>query len=193
VDVVLGYDNLEGYLEDKCYFGCIVGRVANIIASGKFKLNGTEYFLTQNDGKNSLHGGTLGFHQAVFQVINYSSSADSAKLELSYFSRDGESGYPGNLSVKATYILTKDNSIKLQFSATTNQDTIVNLTNHSYFNLTGASRDILDHVVTINANKFVPVDADLIPTGELESVSNTPMDFLTPTKIGARIHDNFAQ
>jgi len=175
------------------FFGSIVGRVTNRIAGGKFKLNGTEYFLAQNNGKNSLHGGALGFNKVVFKVIHYSSSADSAKLVLAYFSKDGESGYPGNLSVKATYTLTNDSSLKLHFSATSDKDTIVNLTNHSYFNLTGASRDILDHVVTINANKFVPVDADLIPTGELESVKNTPMDFQTPTKIGARINDNFVQ
>jgi len=175
------------------FFGCIVGRVANRIAGGKFTLNGKEYSLAQNNGKNSLHGGEIGFNKVVWDVIKYSASSDEAILELSYLSKNGESGYPGNLSVKATYTLTLQNELKLNFSATTDEDTIVNLTNHSYFNLGGGSRDILDHVVTINAENFLPVDETLIPTGEPASVKGTPMDFTYPTSIGARINQDYPQ
>jgi len=192
-DVVLGFDTFEEYVASKRFFGCIVGRVANRIAGGKFTLNGKEYSLQLNNGKNSLHGGALGFNQVVWKVERYSDSSDSAILELSYFSKDGESGYPGNLSVKATYTLTCDNALKLDFHATTDQDTIINLTNHSYFNLAGGSSHILDHVVYINADRYLPVDENLIPTGDQAVVEGTPMDFRKPTPIGARIQQDFPQ
>lgn len=184
-DVVLGYDNLEGYLKNNPHFGGIIGRYGNRIAKGKFSLNGREYSLARNNGENHLHGGLKGF-DAVIWTAKEIRSKDTVGLSLSYVSKDGEEGYPGNLSVTVVYTLTENNELKIDYAATTDKDTIVNLTNHSYFNL-GGGDSVLNHEVMINAGRFTPVDAGLIPTGELRSVKGTPMDFTRPTAIGARI------
>jgi aldose 1-epimerase len=185
-DVVLGYDNLEGYLKSTPYFGALIGRYGNRIAKGQFTLDGQTYTLATNNPPNSLHGGWKGFDKVVWTATPKETS-DGPVLFLTYNSPDGEEGYPGNLVVSATYSLTADNALKIEFSATTDRDTVVNLTHHSYFNLRG-SGDVLDHVVYINADKFTPVDATLIPTGELKPVGDTPFDFRVPTAIGARIN-----
>jgi aldose 1-epimerase len=192
-DIVLGYDNVADYLTTAHYFGAIVGRYGNRIANGRFSLAGVEYSLAQNDGSNSLHGGVKGFDKVVWdaQQIN---SPDGPALELTYLSPDGEEGYPGNLSVKVVYTLTNDNALKIDYTATTDQDTVVNLTHHSYFNLAGHdSGDILGHELTINADRFTPVDKTLIPTGELRPVVGTPFDFTRLAAIGARIDQDEEQ
>jgi aldose 1-epimerase len=192
-DVVLGYDSLEGYLTNPSYFGAIIGRYANRIAHGKFTLDGKTYTLAQNNGENSLHGGTIGFNKSAWTPRDISSK-DAPSLELNYVSKDGEEGYPGNLSVRVVYTLTAQNELKIEYSATTDKDTVLNLTNHSYFNLAGkSSTDILGHVLTIQSKKFTPVDAGLIPTGELRSVQGTPFDFRKSTAIGNRIAQNDEQ
>ncbi len=185
-DVVLGYDNLDGYLKASPHFGCLVGRFGNRIAKGKFTLNGQEYTLATNNGPNALHGGIRGFDKVVWNATMVASTLGPA-LELHYLSKDGEEGYPGNLSVKAVYTLTEDNALRLDYTATTDKDTVVNLTHHSYFNLRGHG-DNLGHIVQINADKFTPVDSTLIPTGELKPVDGTPFDFRKPTPIGARVN-----
>lgn len=190
-DVVLGYDNLASYISNSPYFGALIGRYGNRIAKGHFTLDGKEYTLAVNNGPNSLHGGLKGFDKVVWQPTPGMTSAGPS-LELTYVSKDGEEGYPGTLSVKAVYTLTDDNEVKVEFTATTDKDTIVNLTDHSYFNLAGKG-DILGHIVMINADKFTPVDSTLIPTGELRPVEGTPFDFRTPTAIGARIHEDNEQ
>jgi len=190
-DVVLGYDNLDGYLKSSPYFGCLVGRYGNRIANGKFKLDGRIYTLATNNGPNSLHGGIKGFDKVVWSGKTVASSLGPA-LELKYVSEDGEEGYPGNLSVTAVYTLTEDNALRLDYTATTDKDTVVNLTHHSYFNLRGHG-DNLGHIVQINADKFTPVDITLIPTGELRPVDGTPFDFRKPTAIGARVNANDEQ
>jgi len=190
-DVVLGYDNLDGYLKSSPYFGCLVGRYGNRIANGKFKLDGRIYTLATNNGPNSLHGGIKGFDKVVWSGMPVASSLGPA-LELKYLSKDGEEGYPGNLSVTAVYTLTEDNALRLDYTATTDKDTVVNLTHHSYFNLRGHG-DNLGHIVQINADKFTPVDSTLIPTGELRPVDGTPFDFRKPTAIGARVNANDEQ
>jgi aldose 1-epimerase len=184
-DVVLGYDKLDDYIKDSPYFGALIGRYGNRIAKGKFTLNGEQYTLAVNNGPNALHGGLKGFDKVVWQPT-IRASLEGPELELTYVSKDGEEGYPGTLSVKAVYTLTDDNALKLQYTATTDKDTVVNLTHHSYFNLAGRG-DILSHEVMIPADKFTPVDSTLIPTGELQPVGGTPFDFRTPTAIGARI------
>jgi aldose 1-epimerase len=184
-DVVLGYETLEAYLKRNPFFGCIVGRYGNRIAKATFSLNGVEHNLARNSGENHIHGGVKGFDKKVW-VANPVSRADGVALELNYLSKDGEEGYPGNLSVKVTYTLNNNNELKIDYLATTDKDTIVNLTNHSYFNLAGDG-DILGHEVMINADRFTPVAAGLIPTGELRSVKGSPLDFLKPVAIGARI------
>ncbi len=184
-DVVLGYDNVADYIKDSPYFGALIGRFGNRIALGKFTLDGKEYALATNNPPNSLHGGLKGFDKVMWRARAFQ-SADGPSLELTYVSKDGEEGYPGNLSVKAVYTLTGDNALKLVFAATTDQDTVLNLTHHSYFNLAGKG-DILNHIVMIPADKFTPVDSTSIPTGELRPVAGTPFDFRTPTAIGARI------
>jgi aldose 1-epimerase len=185
VDVVLGYDKLEDYLKDSPYFGCLVGRYGNRICKGKFTLNGTEYTLATNNFPNALHGGLKGFDKRLWKARSFVSEAGPA-LELTYRSVDGEEGYPGNLDVTAVYTLTKDNALRLDYTATTDKDTVINLTQHSYFNLAGGG-DVLGHVVMIDSDKFTPVDATLIPTGELKPVTGTPFDFRKPTAIGERI------
>ncbi|HLX71483.1 MAG TPA: aldose epimerase family protein [Verrucomicrobiae bacterium] len=190
-DVVLGFDNLNDYLKGDPFFGALIGRYGNRIAKGHFVLDGTEYTLPINNAPNSLHGGDKGFDKVVWQATPHPSSS-APSLELTYVSKDGEEGYPGNLSVKAVYTLTRDNGLKLEFTATTDKDTVVNLTHHSYFNLAGQG-NVLNHVVMINADKFTPVDSTLIPTGELKPVDGTPFDFRTPTAIGARIGQNDEQ
>ena len=186
-DVVLGFDTLEEYLQHSPFFGCLVGRFGNRIAGAKFTLEGVEYTLALNDGPNHLHGGTVGFDKVVWaaQMLR---GEDHAGLELRYLSADGEEGYPGNLSVTVVYTLNDENELKIAYSATTDKATVVNLTNHSYFNLAGAGcGTVLDHELTINASRFTPVDHTLIPTGELRSVAGTLLDFRQSTRIGARI------
>ena len=191
-DVVLGFDNLDGYLGNNPYFGAIVGRYANRIAKGRFTLDGVEYKLAQNDGPNSLHGGVKGFDKVFWKAVEL--AKENSALELTYLSQDGEEGYPGNLSVKVTYTLSDDNELWIDYHATTDKDTVLNLSNHSYFNLAGQGNgDILQHLMMINASRFTPVDATLIPTGELRSVEGTPFDFRHPTAIGARIDNDDEQ
>lgn len=190
-DVVLGYDSLDGYLKETPYFGALIGRYGNRIARGKFTLDGKEYTLATNNYPNALHGGIKGFDKVVW-TPTFLTTPEGPSLKLTYLSRDGEEGYPGNLSVTAVYTLTHDNALKLQFTATTDKDTVVNLTHHSYFNLAGKGT-ILDHVVMIPAGKFTPVDSTLIPTGELKPVDGTPFDFRKPTPIGARINQDDEQ
>jgi aldose 1-epimerase len=188
-DVVLGYDNLEGYLTNSPYFGALIGRYGNRIGGAKFMLEGKTCTLAINNGPNSLHGGIKGFDKVVWQAQSWL-TPDGPALELTYVSKDGEEGFPGNLKVTAIYTLTDNNELHLHFSATTDQPTICNLTHHSYFNLRGQGNgDILGHEVYINADKTTPVDKDLIPTGEYAPVAGTPFDFRRPTAIGARIND----
>ena len=184
-DVVLGYDNLDGYLKSSPYFGALIGRYGNRIAKGKFSLDGVEYTLATNNIPNHLHGGWVGFDKVVWTARTFT---NGPSLILTYVSRNGEEGYPGNLLVTAVYSLTEDNELKVEFSATTDRNTVVNLTHHSYFNLRG-SGDVLGHVAYINSDKFTPVDKTLIPTGELRPVTGTPFDFRTPTAMGARINN----
>jgi len=190
-DVVLGYDNLDGYLTNSPYFGAMVGRYGNRIAKGKFTLDDVNYTLAVNNGPNALHGGLKGFDKKVWRAKVVGSDAGPA-LELTYRSKDGEEGYPGTLDVKAVYTLMPDNGLRLEYTATTDKDTVLNLTQHSYFNLAGQG-DVLEHKVFINADKFTPVDETLIPTGELRSVEGTPFDFRQPTAIGARIKQDDRQ
>jgi aldose 1-epimerase len=184
-DVVLGYDNLPDYIKDTPYFGALIGRYGNRIAKGKFTLGGKEYTLAVNNGPNALHGGLKGFDKVVWEP-RFLATPAGPSLELLYVSKDGEEGYPGTLSVKAVYTLTEDNALMLDYVATTDKDTVVNLTHHSYFNLAGKG-DILKHQVMMPADKFTPVDVTLIPTGELKPVDGTPFDFRTLTAIGTRI------
>jgi aldose 1-epimerase len=190
-DVVLGYDSLSGYLKSNPYFGALIGRYGNRIAKGKFSLDGVHYMLPVNDGENHLHGGTKGFDKVYWDI---QVPADSSSLVLSYKSADGEQGYPGNLDMSVTYTLTDSNEVKVDYKATTDKKTVVNLTQHSYFNLSGnAAQDILSHQLMIAADQFLPVDKTLIPTGELKPVAKTPFDFNTLTVIGARINDQDQQ
>jgi aldose 1-epimerase len=186
-DVVLGYDNLDGYLKGSSFFGALIGRYGNRIANGRFTLNGVEYNLAANNGANHLHGGNKGFDKVVWTAKPIRTSNDVG-LKLSYLSRDGEESYPGTLSVSVIYTLTDQNELKIDYSATTDKDTIVNLTHHSYFNLAGhGNGDVLAHELMINGDRYTPVDASLIPTGELRAVSGTPFDFTQPMAIGSRI------
>jgi aldose 1-epimerase len=189
-DVVFGYDNIAGYEVNKAYFGATIGRYGNRIAKGKFSLDGHEYQLPLNDGPNTLHGGTVGFNRRVFTAKEVASKGGEA-LELDYLSKDGEEGFPGNLSVKVVFTLpAENNELKIEYSATTDKATVLNLTNHSYFALAGeGATTMLDEELTLNAKQFLPVDATLIPTGVLRSVSGTPFDFTQPTGIGKRIDD----
>ncbi|OOM76826.1 aldose 1-epimerase precursor [Clostridium puniceum] len=191
-DVMLGYDNLDGYLKGDKFFGALIGRFGNRIQYGKFTLNGKGYQLAQNDGENHLHGGPKGFDKVIWdsKIIE----SESNTLELTYFSTNGEEGYPGNLTVKVNYVLTEDNALEINYYATTDEDTIVNLTNHAYFNLSGhSSGDVLNHKLMINADKFTVNDKTSIPTGEIKEVAGTPMDFRTLTFIGQNIDSDYEQ
>ncbi len=184
-DVVLGFDDLKGYLGPHPHFGGIIGRVANRIAKGKFTLDGKQYMLATNNGPNTLHGGNVGFDRRVWKAES-SSEAHAASVRLSYLSPDGEEGFPGNLTVTVIYSLIDDNALKIEYRATTDKPTIVNLTNHSYFNFAG-SGNVLSDLLMINADSYTPTDETLIPTGELKPVKDTPLDFTHATAIGARI------
>ncbi len=190
-DVVLGFERLEDYLKGHPFFGAIVGRYGNRIAKGRFSLGGRTFTLATNNDGNHLHGGLKGFDKAVWKAEPYPSGEGSG-LKLHYLSKDGEEGYPGNLDVTVIYTLTRHNELRIEYAAMTDKSTVVNLTNHSYFNLAGTGT-ILEHELVINADKFVPVDKGLIPTGQLQSVKGTPMDFTTPEKIGERINRDFEQ
>ena len=193
-DVVLGYSNLDDYMNPPFpYFGAIIGRYGNRIAKGRFTLNGIEYKLAVNNGENHLHGGLKGFDRVVWTAQETKSAAGPA-LTLTYLSKDGEEGYPGNLRVRVVYTLTNNNELKIDYTASTDKDTVTNLTHHSYFNLAGEGNgDILDHRVVLKASRFVPTDAGSIPTGELKNVAGTPFDFLRANAIGARINEDDQQ
>ncbi|HUB62169.1 MAG TPA: aldose epimerase family protein [Puia sp.] len=186
-DVVLGYDSIGKYLHrPDTYFGAIVGRYGNRIGHARFKLNGKEYTLYKNNGPNTLHGGKKGFDAVVWNARKL----DTTTLRLTYISKDGEEGYPGNLQVTVTYLLDS-NGLRINYEATTDKPTVLNLTNHSYFNLNGQGTGTIgNHTLQLNANYYTPVDSTLIPTGKIESVTGTPFDFTKPTAIGARINDS---
>lgn len=187
-DVVLGFDSLAGYQSEHPYFGAIIGRYGNRIAKGKFSIDGKAYTLAINNDPNALHGGPTGFHKRLWKAGEIKGDG-YVGLELSRVSKDMEEGYPGNLSVMVRYLLNNRNELLIEYEATTDQPTVVNLTNHSYFNLKGAGKgDILGHELMIAADKFTPVDKTLIPTGELRPVEGSPFDFRTPTAIGARVN-----
>jgi aldose 1-epimerase len=192
-DVVLGFNDLDTYLKGHPYFGALIGRYGNRIAKGRFTLNGVEYKLAVNNGENTLHGGLKGFDKVVWTGKEMKTKGGPAVV-LTYLSKDGEEGYPGNLNVRVVYTLTNNNELKIEYSATTDKDTVTNLTHHSYFNLAGEGNgDILSHIVTINGSRFLPTDAGSIPTGELRKVAGTPFDFLTAHAIGERINQDEEQ
>ncbi|MGB8321601.1 MAG: aldose epimerase family protein [Candidatus Acidiferrum sp.] len=193
-DIVLGYDDIAGYEKDNSFFGASIGRYGNRIADGQFTLNGTTFHLPKNDGPNSLHGGSTGFNKRLWTAVDRS-NAGAEVLEFSYTSPDGEEGYPGTLKVKVTYTLPADkNELKIDYAAASDKDTVVNLTNHSYFNLSGdMSQEILKHELLLHASEFTSVDSTLIPTGELRSVKGTPFDFEQSTAIGSRINQDEEQ
>ncbi len=188
-DVVLGMDSLAGYEKGVPYFGALIGRYGNRIANGKFTLDGKPYTLAVNNSPNALHGGLKGFDKVLWTATPV--DGNEPALKLAYVSKDGEEGYPGNLSVEVTYTLQKDNALRIDYQATTDKATVLNLTNHSYFNLTGdADNTILNHDLMLNADRFLPVDKGLIPTGELKPVAGTVFDFTKPTEIGQGISDS---
>jgi aldose 1-epimerase len=187
-DVVLGYDSFDGYRTNPAYFGAIIGRYANRIARGRFQLDGKTYSIPKNNGDNTLHGGIRGFDKKLWTAREIKDG-----IELTYVSKDGEEGFPGTLTTTVSYTLN-GGALRIEYSATTDKDTVLNLTNHSYFNLAGqGAGEVLGHVVKIDASKFTPVDASLIPTGELKPVQGTPFDFRTPHAIGERIDANDEQ
>jgi aldose 1-epimerase len=189
-NVVLGYAELAGYARNKPYLGALIGRYANRIARGRFALDGATYSVPVNDGANTLHGGTRGFDKAVWNV----ETASTTELALRYVSADGEQGYPGTLDTRVTYALDGDDGLRIEYAASTDAPTIVNLTNHTYFNLGGeGSGDILDHTLQLNASRYLPVDAGFIPTGEQAPVADTPFDFRRPRAIGERIREGHPQ
>jgi len=186
-DVVLGFDDLDGYVNEHPYFGALIGRVGNRIAKGKFTLEGKEYTLAINNVPNHLHGGLKGYDKVVWNAQTIE-TADGPSLRLMYVSPDGEEGYPGTLTCGVTYTLTNDNALKIEYDAVTDKATPINLTHHSFWNLAGsAKRDILGHELMLNADHYLPVDSGLIPTGEIKAVKGTPMDFTTSATIGSRI------
>jgi aldose 1-epimerase len=188
-DVVLGHDSLQGYIDASPYFGALIGRYGNRIGNGVFTLNDVKYTLAKNDGPHHLHGGLKGFDKVVWEAKERHDDQNPG-LELTYVSPDGEEGYPGTLSVQVIYTLTADNALNIDYTATTDKDTVVNLTNHAYFNLAGdGSGDILGHELMLNADRFTEAGEGLIPTGKLCSVEGTPMDFRESTPIGARINN----
>jgi len=192
-DIVLGYETLKEYVEDRSYFGATVGRIGNRVADGKFVLDGVKYELARNDGENHLHGGIKGFNKRIWapEIIDH---RGIPTLKMTYLSKDGEEGYPGNLRISVSYSLTNDNGLKIDYAAETDKLTILNPTHHSYFNLSGAGNgEILDHVLTINADTFTPVREGLIPIGEIRDVTGTPLDFRNPKAIGERINANDEQ
>ena len=192
-DVVLGFNDLDSYLKPHPYFGALIGRYGNRIARGRFTLNGVEYKLAVNNGENHLHGGIKGFDKVIWTGKESRTKAGPAVV-LTYLSKDGEEGYPGNLNTTVVYTLTNNNELKIDYSTTTDKDTVTNLTHHSYFNLAGEGNgDILNHQVLIKGTRFVPTDAGSIPTGELRRVAGTPFDFLKLTAIGARINQDEEQ
>ena len=192
-DIVLGFDSLTSYMNQSPYFGSTIGRYGNRIGKGTFELNGVKYSLAVNNGANHLHGGLKGFDKVIW-VVDQKESVQGKSLALTYVSKDGEEGYPGTLTAKVVYSLTDGNELRIDYTATTDKPTVVNLTHHSYFNLAGAGNgDILGHELFIDADRFTPIDSGLIPTGELKSVRGTPMDFTTPAAIGARINDSYEQ
>lgn len=192
-DVVLGFNDLDSYLKGHPYFGAIIGRYGNRIAKGRFTLNGEEYKLAVNNGENTLHGGLKGFDKVVWTGSESKTKAGPA-LVLTYLSKDGEEGYPGNLNVKVVYTLTANDELRMDYTATTDKDTVINLTNHAYFNLAGEGNgDILNHRVLINGTRFLPTDAGSIPTGELRKVAGTPFDFSKLMAIGQRINNDEEQ
>jgi len=186
-DIVLGYDSLSSYVANNPYFGALIGRYGNRIGKGTFKLNDVQFKLAANNGENHLHGGLKGFDKVLWEVRELEGQPGKS-LVLRYHSEDGEEGYPGRLSVRVVYALSDSNELKIDYEATTDKPTVVNLTHHSYFNLAGAGNgDILGHELEIMGDTFTPVDDGLIPTGELKAVKDTPMDFTTPSTIGARV------
>jgi aldose 1-epimerase len=185
-DITLGFDALDGYLKEHPYFGATVGRYANRIGKAKFVLDGVEYKLAANNDENHLHGGIKGFDKVVWKLEDLRRESNEAVVKLSYISEDGEEGYPGNLACSITYTLTKDDELKFSYEAQTDKTTVINLTNHSYWNLAGQG-DILGHELMLNADKYTPIDEGMIPTGEIRSVKDTPMDFTLPMSIGSRI------
>lgn len=188
-DITLGFDDLAGYQGPNPFFGCVAGRYANRIAKGQFKIGGKTYTLAKNNGPNSLHGGVEGFNRKLWTAKEVTNDG-VVGIKMAYLSQDGEEGYPGNLSVTMTYWLNNDDELKIEYAATTDKETVLNLTNHTYFNLAGqGSGDILKHEMMIAADKFTPVNDTLIPTGELKPVAGTPFDFTKPMIIGARIDD----
>jgi len=192
-DIVLGYDTLDEYIKNNPYFGAIVGRYGNRIGKARFTLNGVEYKLAANNGENHLHGGIKGFDKVVWDAEPVRQK-NAVGVKLTYLSKDGEENYPGNLSCTVIYTLTNKDELKISYEAETDKATPINLTHHSYFNLAGhGARDILDHELTLKADRFLPVDSGLIPTGELRSVKGTVMDFTKPTAIGARIGADYKQ
>lgn len=188
-DVVLGYDNIGQYVQSDGNYGALIGRYGNRINQGKFTLDDVEYTLPQNNGAHCLHGGPQGYHARMWDAKQLNDQA----LELTYLSKDGEAGFPGNLDIKVTYTLTDDNAVGIKYEATTDKKTVVNLTNHSYFNLSGVpGSDVLDQLVMINADNYTPVDSTLIPVG-ISPVDGTPLDLRTPVAIGKQINDPFQQ
>ena len=195
-DIVTGYNSMKGYQNsNEVFFGALIGRYGNRIAKGKFNLNEKEYQLPLNNGKNTLHGGPKGFHNVVWNARQFKNINNEDALELKYLSPDGEDGFPGNLSITVVYTLNNQNELKIEYSATTDKATVINLTHHSFFNLHGFSnriaKSINSHILKINASNYTPTDDELIPTGEIVSVKNTPMDFTKPTTIGERVNEPF--
>jgi aldose 1-epimerase len=193
-DIVLGFDNFEGYVKNnRPYFGAIVGRYANRIGEGEFTLDGVEYHLAKNNGPTSLHGGLKGLDKALWEAAPFENE-DGAGIVFTYTSKDGEEGYPGNLHMQVTYTLNDSNELMIDYEAKTDKATPLNLTQHSYFDLAGEGKGkVLGHELTLNADRFTPVDKNLVPTGELLTVKGTPLDFTTPATIGSRINDHYQQ